>query len=541
MLGPLLDRRVSAGVPRHRQRLRRPADRGPADAVGVSVRLRVHDALARRALRCAGPPAGRARGPRDLSRSRRWAARSPATSRRCGCSARCRASARAAGIVVGRAIIRDRFHGADAQRLMSQITLVFGIAPGDRAGARRRAAQHARLALDLLGAAGLVRSRCWPGRCEALPETLPAQRAPVACPAQLWRNYVSVLRHREFLLLGAIPALNFAAFFLYIASAPSFLIDLLGVSSYGFAWLFVPMITGIMIGASISGRAAGRCRPRARSPRLRADVRGVAIDLGVAWLVAPGVPWHVLPIMIYTMGSSVIMPTVTLLLLDLFPTMRGLASSLQGFLHFVLAAVNAGTIAPLLARSLQALALGMVGFTVREPRAVARLSAPHARHAQALTPSDDARTSDSSRAAADRAGLRRQLRVAAELADDRAHDRQPSSSSRKSRPRPDTRTDRPDAPLQPSARSRHAVRVRRAAAARVLDEEHLRAAVDRVHRRRRPHPQHRGHGTANRRHASLARAGAVRARDEKGLVRANAASHAGDRVEGLDKAPKARE
>src|SRR6266581_4774192 len=33
------------------------------------------------------------------------------------------------GLVVGRAIIRDRFHGAEAQRLMSQITLVFGIAP----------------------------------------------------------------------------------------------------------------------------------------------------------------------------------------------------------------------------------------------------------------------------------------------------------------------------------------------------------------------------------------------------------------------------
>src|SRR6266536_5906215 len=33
------------------------------------------------------------------------------------------------GLVVGRAIIRDRFHGAEAQRVMSQITLVFGAAP----------------------------------------------------------------------------------------------------------------------------------------------------------------------------------------------------------------------------------------------------------------------------------------------------------------------------------------------------------------------------------------------------------------------------
>ena len=34
-----------------------------------------------------------------------------------------------AGLVVGRAVIRDRFHGAEAQRLMARITLVFGIAP----------------------------------------------------------------------------------------------------------------------------------------------------------------------------------------------------------------------------------------------------------------------------------------------------------------------------------------------------------------------------------------------------------------------------
>jgi DHA1 family bicyclomycin/chloramphenicol resistance-like MFS transporter len=88
---------------------------------------------------------------------------------------------------------------------------------------------------------------------------------------------------------------------------------------------------------------------------------GVPVVAG--WLHA-GVPWSVLPIMIYTMGTSVVMPSVTLLLLDLFPTMRGMAASLQGFVQFTLSAVNAGTIAPFLAHSLKALALGMAGFTL---------------------------------------------------------------------------------------------------------------------------------------------------------------------------------
>ena len=69
-------------------------------------------------------------------------------------------------------------------------------------------------------------------------------------------------------------ALNFAGFFIYIAGAPGFLIDLLGVSTWGFAWLFVPMIGGIMLGAILSGRFAGRRSPqRTVRARLRADVR----------------------------------------------------------------------------------------------------------------------------------------------------------------------------------------------------------------------------------------------------------------------------
>ncbi|NEL80287.1 MAG: multidrug effflux MFS transporter, partial [Xanthomonas perforans] len=33
------------------------------------------------------------------------------------------------GMIVGRAVIRDLFQGADAQRLMSQVSMIFGIAP----------------------------------------------------------------------------------------------------------------------------------------------------------------------------------------------------------------------------------------------------------------------------------------------------------------------------------------------------------------------------------------------------------------------------
>lgn len=268
------------------------------------------------------------------------------------------------GLVVGRAIIRDRFQGHEAQRVMSQITLVFGIAPAIApvlGGLLLNAFGWRSIFWVLLGL--VIALLTWSAK--SLPETLSLAQRQSLHPRKLWRNYVSVLRNRDFLLLATIPALNFAAFFLYIASAPSFLIDLLGVSSYGFAWLFMPMIGGVMIGALVSGRAAGKLSAaRTIGVGYLLMFAGATIQMTVAWYVAPAVQWHVLPIMIYTMGSSIVMPSATLLLLDLFPTMRGMASSLQGFVHFVLAAVNAGTIAPFLAQSLKGLAAGMAGFTV---------------------------------------------------------------------------------------------------------------------------------------------------------------------------------
>ena len=268
------------------------------------------------------------------------------------------------GMVVGRAIVRDRFQGHEAQRVMSQITLVFGIAPAIAPvlGGVLLNTFGWRSIFWVLLALVVVIFIC---SAKSLPETLPVAQRQSLHPRDLWRNYVSVLRNRDFLVLATIPALNFAAFFLYIASAPAFLIDLLGVSSYGFAWLFMPMIGGVMIGALISGRVAGKLSAtRTIAVGYLLMFAGVVTQLAVAWYVAPGVPWHVLPIMIYTMGSAIVAPSAMLLLLDLFPTRRGMASSLQGFVHFVLAAVNAGTISPFLAHSLKGLAAGMAGFTV---------------------------------------------------------------------------------------------------------------------------------------------------------------------------------
>lgn len=269
-----------------------------------------------------------------------------------------------AGLVIGRAIIRDTFQGPEAQRLMSQVTLIFGIAPAVApivGGALLNTFGWRSIFWLLLGLS--LATLVWAWR--TLPETLPREARQPLHPRALWRNYRAVITRFDFLLLAAVPALNFSAFFLYIAAAPAYLVGLLGVSTWGFGWLFVPMIAGIMLGAVISGRLAGRMSPR-RTIALGYvfAFAGVGLNLAVVAFVPPSVPWHVLPILVFCIGSAIIMPSITLILLDLFPTMRGLAASLQGFVHFSLSAVNAGTIAPFLSDSLWTLAFGMAAFTL---------------------------------------------------------------------------------------------------------------------------------------------------------------------------------
>jgi len=246
--------------------------------------------------------------------------------------------------------------------MMSQMTLVFGIGPAV-------APVAGGVLLNLLGWRAIFWAMlAWTVAMvvlcsQSLPETLPvAQRHPLR-PGVLWRNYRAVLGRPAFALLALLPALNFCGFFLYISSAPAFLVGLLGVSTWGFAWLFMPMIFGIMTGAYLSGRLAGRLSPML-TIRIGYSLLAVAAaaNLLVCYLLPPFVVWNVLPIFVFTIGSSLIMPSVTLLLLDLFPTMRGMTSSLQGFVQFGLGGFIAGSVSPLLAHALTSLAWGMAAF-----------------------------------------------------------------------------------------------------------------------------------------------------------------------------------
>jgi MFS transporter, DHA1 family, multidrug resistance protein len=268
-----------------------------------------------------------------------------------------------AGMVVGRAIIRDRYHGPEAQRLMSHVTLIFGIAPAIAPiiGGWLQVHFGWRAVFAFLVVVGAL---LFASSARYLEESLPREARTPFHPVALVRGYVSVTTHREFLYLSGAVALNFSAFFLYIAAAPSFVIDILKLDETRFAWLFMPGIVGIMGGAWVSGRIAGRMPPL-RCVRLGYLAMGAAAVINLVGNLSASsaaVPWAVLPIMVYTFGMSIAMPSITLMILDLFPARRGLAASLQGFVSSSANAVAAGALATVVGGSAIALAVGMASL-----------------------------------------------------------------------------------------------------------------------------------------------------------------------------------
>lgn len=267
-----------------------------------------------------------------------------------------------AGMVVGRAIIRDLYAGAEAQRLMSQVTMIFGISPAVApvigGWLETGFGWHSIFVfMALLGA--LLFAMSW----RYLPETLPrVARQPFAA-SYLARNYRAVFSNPVFLLLSGAVAFHFAGFFLYIASAPVFVIQHLKLDENQFAWLFIPAISGVIVGAYLSGRLAGRVNPLTTVKYAYFLMfSAAALNLLQSITISPSLPCAVLPIGLYSTGMSLSMPSITLLALDLFPLNRGLVASLQGFTQTMLNALVAGAVSPLLSFSTVALAVGMLTF-----------------------------------------------------------------------------------------------------------------------------------------------------------------------------------
>ncbi len=269
-----------------------------------------------------------------------------------------------AGVVVGRAIIRDTYSDVPAAKLLSLVTMIFSIAPAIApifGGWIVKFYDWRTIFLALFAYTALLLWYCY----KKLPETLPVDQRTPFNPEYLAKNYTQIFRSPLFQLKAGAIAFNFAGLFLYVAAAPVFITQHLGLGPDQIAWQFIPAVAGIFLGALSANRLAGKLSIG------KTMAIGYVLLIGAALanvlyhlFFPPAIPWSVMPLFFYTLGMSFIAPRLTLLVIDLFPHIRGTVASCQSFTQTMLGAAVSGLIAPFLMHSVLWLAAGQLAFAV---------------------------------------------------------------------------------------------------------------------------------------------------------------------------------
>ena len=267
-----------------------------------------------------------------------------------------------AGIVVSRAVIRDMFPPHEAQRVMSQVTIFFGVAPAVAPMIGGLIAQYLNwhAIFWFLVAVGVL---LWLANWRLLPETLHTSHRQPFQVGHLMRGYGQLLSDPRFMLLALASGVPFNGLFLYVLSAPAFLGDILQLAPTQFFWFFVLNISGIMAGSWLSGRKAGKVSPKNQILQgFRIMLAVSLINLVANALFDPHPLWSMWPMTVFAFGWALMVPVVTLLVLDLHPDRRGMASSLQAVVGSTANGIVAGAVAPLVMHSALGLAVMSAAF-----------------------------------------------------------------------------------------------------------------------------------------------------------------------------------
>lgn len=263
-----------------------------------------------------------------------------------------------AGIVIGRAVVRDLYSGAQAAKLFSSLMLVTGLAPilAPVVGAQilKVTTWHG-IFVVLAGLSAAIVTLA----AVALPETLPKERRdPGGHTLATMRH---LLTQRSFLGYALTAGLAFGALFAYISGSPFVLQDIFGLSPQAFSLAFGANGLGLVAGSQINARLVTRYGPAYLLRRALLVIVVAAAALLAVTTIDLGV-WPVIACTFVVMSTlSFVMPNSTALALAEHGAVAGTASALLGVTQFLIG----GLAAPL---------VGIGGTGSAVPMAVVMLS-----------------------------------------------------------------------------------------------------------------------------------------------------------------------
>jgi DHA1 family bicyclomycin/chloramphenicol resistance-like MFS transporter len=237
-----------------------------------------------------------------------------------------------AGPILARAIVRDLYERRRGVQILSYMTLVMAVAPllAPLIGGYLLLV-HWRAIFGLLAVIGLaVLAATWSG----LPESIPWRDRRATRPSELLRHLVDFGTRRACVGYTVLVCFIFSGLFSYISGSPFVFIEVFGVPSNRFGYLFGLSAFALMAGALINTRLVRRVAP-ARILRFGVAlilVGGAAISACAVFRLG-GLAGIVGSMLIYILGMGMVSPNAIAAAMEPVPRMAGFASSLIGCLQ----------------------------------------------------------------------------------------------------------------------------------------------------------------------------------------------------------------
>ncbi|KWX80897.1 MFS transporter [Paenibacillus riograndensis] len=244
-----------------------------------------------------------------------------------------------AGLVISRAIVRDRYNGIEMTKFMSLLTMISNIAPliSPTAGSTVTTFTSWIGVFIFLGLLGLFLTgvTVW-----GIKESLPAERRISSNFREVLRNYGSLLRDRSFMGYALVNGILFSGVFAYVAGTPFIYQNMYGISPQLFSILFALNGLGIILGSQFVKRLAGRMDER-RIFRIGLQLAFITTAAILMIVLAHG-PFFALFISVFLFAASIgiIGPVSFTLAMESQGHIAGSAAAILGTLQFALGAVT---------------------------------------------------------------------------------------------------------------------------------------------------------------------------------------------------------
>ncbi len=162
--------------------------------------------------------------------------------------------------VAAMAVVRDRFVGAEAARILSRLMLVIGVAPmlAPTFGSAVAAAAGWRWVFVFLALGGVAMALVvW----RLMPETLPVARRQSGRLGSVFSGYRALVADRQFMALAVLPGLGMAVLMSYVVGSPFVFQEGYGLSHAQFSLLFALNGLGLVLSAQVNAALVRRIAP----------------------------------------------------------------------------------------------------------------------------------------------------------------------------------------------------------------------------------------------------------------------------------------